>query len=162
MPRFLILGAAVALIAAACGSAAVSDPVASTTTVAAAVTTTVATDHVEGDNDGDHDNAGSTETPDRSVEVLMNEFSFDVNPVEVTAGETVEFVVTNTGVVEHEFRVSNQERVDEHLESGHDDRDEGPGAAASASPATKRSAYVRDTACRWRIALHPLKAAIGL
>ncbi len=53
MPRFLILGAAVALIAAACGSAAVSDPVASTTTVAAAVTTTVATDHVEGDNDGD-------------------------------------------------------------------------------------------------------------
>ena len=131
MSRFLILGAVVALVAAACGSAAVSDPVAPSTTAAAVVTTTVAGDHVEGDNDGDHDSAESEETPDRSVDVLMTEFSFDVDPVEVTAGETIEFVVTNTGVVEHEFRVSNQERVDEHLASGHDDHDEGSGDAAT-------------------------------
>jgi uncharacterized cupredoxin-like copper-binding protein len=130
MPKFLILAGAVALVAAACGNAATADSVAP-----APATTTVAADgdHVEGDNDGDHESAGSTETPDRTVEVLMTEFAFDVDPVEVTAGETIEFVVTNAGVVEHEFRVSNQARIDEHLEAGHDDHDEGSGGAGTGS-----------------------------
>lgn len=55
----------------------------------------------------------------------MTEFAFDVDPVEVAAGETIEFVVTNAGVIEHEFRLSNGHRIEEHLASGHDDHDDG-------------------------------------
>jgi uncharacterized cupredoxin-like copper-binding protein len=68
---------------------------------------------------GDAD-TGSTGDSDRTVEVLMTEFAFDVDPLEVAAGETIEFVVTNAGVVPHEFRLSNTHRIEEHMASGHE------------------------------------------
>jgi len=60
----------------------------------------------------------------------MTEFAFDVNPFAATAGETVEFIVTNAGVVEHEFRVSNEHRIEEHLAAGHDDHDDNDDASS--------------------------------
>lgn len=60
----------------------------------------------------------------RVVEVELTEFAFAAESFTFTPGETVEFVVTNAGVVEHEFRLSNQDRVEEHLAGGHDDHDD--------------------------------------
>lgn len=76
-------------------------------------------DHAE----DDHDDAITPEK-DRTVEVAMNEFSFAPGDFEAMAGETIEFVVTNLGVVEHEFRLSNEHRIEEHLASGHADHED--------------------------------------
>lgn len=75
-------------------------------------------------SDDDHDDATTSEK-DRTIEVAMNEFSFEPGEFEAMAGETIEFVVTNLGVVEHEFRLSNEHRIEEHLAAGHADHDDG-------------------------------------
>ncbi len=63
---------------------------------------------------------------DRSIEITMSEFAFTPVPLEVSAGETIEFVATNEGAIEHEFRLSNDHRVEEHIAAGHEDHgDEG-------------------------------------
>jgi uncharacterized cupredoxin-like copper-binding protein len=67
--------------------------------------------------DTDHSATGDS---DRTIEILMTEFAFDVDPLVVAAGETIEFVVTNAGVVPHEFRLSNAHRIEEHMASGHE------------------------------------------
>ncbi len=90
--------------------------------------------HEEGDEHGEeaHEETDGHDMEameaDRTVEVIMTDFAFDVDPITVSAGETVEFVITNAGVIEHEFRVSNDHRVEEHIASGHDDHDENEGA----------------------------------
>ena len=71
--------------------------------------------HAEDDDHG----AGEATEAGRVVEVTMSEFAFDPGSLEVAAGETITFVVTNAGVVEHEFRLSNQHRIEEHKASGH-------------------------------------------
>ncbi len=76
-------------------------------------------------DEGDHDMADMD--ADRTIEVTMTEFAFDSNPITVSAGETIEFVITNAGAIEHEFRVSNDHRVEEHLAGGHADHEEGTG-----------------------------------
>lgn len=149
MYRFFALAAAVALIAAACTTSPSDVPHEDETSATSITTTTTAAadddahidedsldgelanagaaddDHVDEDPlDGGNDDDDSLAAADRTVDVLMTEFAFDVNPFEVTAGETIEFVVTNAGVVEHEFRVSNDHRIEEHLASGHDDHDD--------------------------------------
>ena len=45
---------------------------------------------------------GTVDTP-RRIEVDATEMAFDRGSIDVTAGETVEFVVTNSGAVTHEF-----------------------------------------------------------
>jgi uncharacterized cupredoxin-like copper-binding protein len=125
MSKLFLLVVAVALIAAGCGAAATSadgDTAAATTTVApttslAPGTTVAPTTTMASHGDAD---TGSTGDSDRTVEVLMTEFAFDVDPLEVAAGETIEFVVTNAGVVPHEFRLSNTHRIEEHMASGHE------------------------------------------
>lgn len=72
--------------------------------------------------DDDHDDVGIE--ADRTVEVAMNEFFFAPGEFEATAGETIEFVVTNLGVVEHEFRLSNGHRIEEHIAEGHADHED--------------------------------------
>lgn len=149
MRRLFVLTAAVALIAAACTTSPSDVPHEDEigTTSSTTTTTNAAGDddhsdedsldnqqadkgaandeHVDEDplDDGNTDD-GSIAAADRTVEVLMTEFAFDVNPFDVAAGETIEFIVTNAGVVEHEFRVSNEHRIEEHLASGHDDHDD--------------------------------------
>ncbi|MEA2002040.1 MAG: plastocyanin/azurin family copper-binding protein [Actinomycetota bacterium] len=81
-------------------------------------------DDVRGDDD--HDDQ-AVAVADRSVEVALTEFTFEATAFEVTAGETVEFIVANTGVLEHEFRLSNEHRIEEHLAAGHADHEDGAG-----------------------------------
>ena len=61
----------------------------------------------------------------RVIEVTMSEFAFEPSVIEVAAGETVTFIIENVGVVEHEFRLSNAHRIDEHIASGHADHHDG-------------------------------------
>ncbi len=117
---------AVLLVTAACsstGDADAPDPVAQDDQ------TTQETDHDEAEDadhneaeDADHDEASGD--VDRVVEVDMSEFAFAADSFEFTPGETVEFVITNSGVAEHEFRLSNLGRVDEHIAGGHADHDD--------------------------------------
>ncbi len=127
MTRLFVLGAAVMLVAAACAlpdtaphadeiTTTSSTTTSSTTTTTMAATTTIAVDD-------DHTEDVQAAEADRTIEILMTEFAFDVDPVNVAAGETIEFVVTNAGVVPHEFRLSNEHRIEEHLASDHDDHE---------------------------------------
>lgn len=88
-------------------------------------------DSMAHDDDESHDDSTTDEntTPaDRTVEIAMTEFAFEPASLTVVAGETIEFVVTNDGVVPHEFRLSNAHRIEEHIASGHEDHgDEGEG-----------------------------------
>lgn len=139
MTRLFVLGAAVMLVAAACAlpDAAThadetvttsSTPTSSTTTTLAATTTITVDDHADdGAVDDDHAEDDQAAGADRTIEVLMTEFAFDVDPVDVAAGETIEFIITNGGVVPHEFRLSNEHRIEEHLASGHDDHEDSDG-----------------------------------
>ncbi len=54
---------------------------------------------------------------DRAVDVELSDFAITADDLEFLPGETVQFNVSNAGVVEHEFRLSNQDRVDETRES---------------------------------------------
>ena len=50
----------------------------------------------------------------------MNEWSYEPANLTVAAGETVEFVVTNEGEIQHEFRLTTEHAAMEHIASGHD------------------------------------------
>ena len=117
MRKFAIAVAAVALVVAACGNtsdqaAGPEDPLGQAPVV-----------HADGDHaDDDH---GATE--ERAVAVTMTEFDFSFDEdstLTVQTGETVQFVVTNAGVVEHEFRLTTAAEAQEHLEAGHEDHDD--------------------------------------
>jgi len=140
----------VALIVASCGGTSDSsaettttiETAISTTTTEAATTTTEAitsttmettttssqvmdestttTDHAE---DDDHSEGDDHADVDRTVEIVMTDFAFEPEQLEVSSGETIRFVVINAGAVDHEFRLSNAHRIEEHLASGHEDHD---------------------------------------
>lgn len=63
----------------------------------------------------------------RTVEVLMTEMAFEPSNFSVQAGETVQFVLRNQGVVEHEFRLTTQHAAEEHIASGHEGHDDEDG-----------------------------------
>lgn len=105
------------------------------------MTEETAADHLEGDEhatdehgddmaDMDHatmsvDLADEGAIADRTVDVVMSEFAFDPGPIEVVAGETIEFVIHNEGAIQHEFRVTTQEAIDHHVDEGHSDHTDG-------------------------------------
>lgn len=64
------------------------------------------------------ESAGTTDNP-RRIEIDAKEFAFSPSGIDITPGETIEFIVTNSGAVAHEFVVTNQVEIDEHLEAGH-------------------------------------------
>ncbi len=105
--KFALLTAG-AVILAACGGAA-------------ATTTTAATGH---DDEATQTESSHDEAFDRQVEITMTEFAFTPDTVTVKAGETIRFVVTNDGQIEHEFRPTTVAGADEHLASGHTDHEE--------------------------------------
>ncbi len=51
---------------------------------------------------------------DRVIQVKMGEMFFDPGTVEVTEGETIRFVVTNTGEFVHEFNIGTAEMHEAH------------------------------------------------
>ena len=141
MVRIFMLVAALALVAAACGTqtdddhsaetaaAAVSTTTAAPTTTIASTTTLAATPETTASDQAEPDESatptdGTTTNGDRIVEIVMTDFAFDADPLQVAPGETIEFVVINAGVVLHEFRLSNAHRIEEHLNDGHDDHDD--------------------------------------
>lgn len=136
---YLITGV-LALVAASCGggaNTAADDTLPEPTTTEAAPTPTEAPDtttseatsttmeHMDDSHmdDSSHDDGDESAVPDVTIEVTMTEFEFDPAGFEVSAGQTVEFVVKNDGLVEHEFRASNEHRIDEHIAAGHEDHD---------------------------------------
>jgi uncharacterized cupredoxin-like copper-binding protein len=63
---------------------------------------------------------GETTGSDGSrVAIEATEFAFAPDLVVASAGETIEFIVTNGGTLEHEFRVTNQADIDAHIAGGH-------------------------------------------
>lgn len=83
-------------------------------------------EHQEGDHRPGDVIPEAVGEPTMEIDVVLNEFSFDPDPVEIEAGTTVRFHLTNEGAIQHEFRLSNDHRVEEHLASGHaDHEDEG-------------------------------------
>ncbi len=60
--------------------------------------------------------------PDRSIAVDASDtMRFGPSTISVTAGETIAFVVTNTGEAEHEFVLGNASAQAEHAEEADDD-----------------------------------------
>ncbi len=57
---------------------------------------------------------------DREIEVVIADYSFEPSSIEVEAGESVRFLVANTGSFEHEFRLTNRHGADEHVDGGHE------------------------------------------
>ena len=117
---FVLVLVGVACTETASGDVLSADPDGNTELAAEAPGTDADTDVVEEAHAEDDDHgAGKATEAGRVVEVTMSEFAFDPGSLEVAAGETITFVVTNAGVVEHEFRLSNQHRIEEHKASGH-------------------------------------------
>ena len=114
MKKFAIALAATALVAAACGGPA--EPTAETYPA-----TTIGEIPVVHDEPSHEDGI-------RELSVTMTEFSFTfdewVTTLAVTAGETVQFIVTNDGVAEHEFRLTTAAEADEHVGLGHSTHDD--------------------------------------
>lgn len=67
---------------------------------------------------------GEESDSERTIDIVMTDYTFEPEQIEVSAGETVTFLVVNDGAVDHEFRLSNAHRIEEHLASGHGDHDE--------------------------------------
>lgn len=83
--------------------------------------------HAAGNHDGGHDGEmaigqpGDPSQVDRTVEVSMvetedAEMLFEPRDLSFEAGETVRFVITNTGMLEHEFVLDTTEEIAEHKE----------------------------------------------
>lgn len=72
--------------------------------------------HDEGETVGEQEAGGAH----RVVEIAMTELEFNPDRLDVTAGETIRFEVTNTGAIVHEFRLSNAHRIEEHIAGGHE------------------------------------------
>jgi uncharacterized cupredoxin-like copper-binding protein len=120
----LVLFAAMFLITSACGRV----PADSIGAVATPIDQAVQEEADHADDGDDHAEEAVYIEPsgdaDRVVEVDLSEFAIDAHSFEFSPGETIEFIITNSGVVEHEFRLSNQVRVDEHVAGGHADHDD--------------------------------------
>lgn len=122
--RYLItLGAIAALTLAACGGGNDDADTASGDTTDEMADDTSNGDMTDGDmedmedhdEEGDHDDSfafgepGDPADADRTVEIEANDsLKFDPDSVEVTAGETVTFVITNTGNLDHEFVLGDE------------------------------------------------------
>ncbi len=109
MRKFAIALAATALVAAACGGT--SEPQTSGPVDALGEAPVV---------------VGDDEV--RDVHVTMTEFSFAFDEggtsLNVASGETVRFIVANSGALEHEFRLTTAAEAAEHLEAGHSTHDD--------------------------------------
>lgn len=61
--------------------------------------------------------AATADEADRSIEVeLLDSLAFDPPGIEVSAGETITFVITNTGKAHHEFVIGDEGGQVKHAE----------------------------------------------
>jgi len=103
----LSLGVVVLLVAAACSTPTIDSSAQQPTGGSVAA---------EGEMSGQMVHAGT----DDVVDIELSDFAINAVAHDFTPGESVEFRVVNNGVVAHEFRLSNQVRVDEHVAAGHE------------------------------------------
>ncbi len=118
--RIPILAAVVALAVSACSSPA---PAPETTTTTPAATTTIA------------EPTTATAAPTvsdgvREVTIVMTEFAFEPDSLDVTPGETIAITFVNEGVIEHEARLDTVHGVDDHIAGGHEGHEHGDGPLA--------------------------------
>ncbi|WP_375551438.1 plastocyanin/azurin family copper-binding protein [Rhodophyticola porphyridii] len=59
---------------------------------------------------------GTAENVDRTIEIDMTEMAFDPDVIEVQEGETIRFVVTNSGRFVHEFNLGTRETWRSHAD----------------------------------------------
>lgn len=129
--RAALTAVVLALGAAGCGGDAGAD------SGAIGTAPTAAEDgHDETHGDGGHADAGhgtggaaAATDADRTIEVAANDdLSFDPSTIQVTAGEVITFVVTNTGEAPHEFVLGDasiqQQHATEMAQGGHGDHAE--------------------------------------
>ncbi len=76
--------------------------------------------HQQGTEDAAHNDSGTDGMPgktadtDRTVRIEARDLAFNVKRVQVRAGETVRFVITNTGKLPHEFVIASHAEHVEH------------------------------------------------
>lgn len=131
MPLFV----AAALVLGACagtdqapttGGQVTAPPSATASEVAAAPSE--APSHASSEPDAAHDDPSAE--ADRTIEITMSDIAFDVDSLQVAAGETIRFVFTNVGEARHEAVVGDDHVQAEHAEQmaggmSHDDMEQG-------------------------------------
>lgn len=119
----IVAFASVSLLAVACSTGGSSaSPTAST---AAATSSDTPGGHADAFSFG---MAGDPASADRVIKVRMvDPFAFDPAQIEVAAGETITFTVTNAGQLDHEFLIGDEATQDEH-EMEMDDGETGMGS----------------------------------
>ena len=112
----LVLGAlALGLVVAACGGTATTAP--ESTTSVPDTTTVPTTDTVDDHSEFSFGEAADAASADRVVEIIASDdFRFDPAAIEVSAGETVMFRVTNSGAIPHDFTLGDQATQQSHAE----------------------------------------------
>lgn len=71
---------------------------------------------VAGCGDADDNAAGPAETPTRRIDVEMQDLAFSPTSIDVEAGETIRFVFTNTGKVDHEAYIGDPAAQRQHAD----------------------------------------------
>lgn len=132
--RLIGILAVLAMVLAACGGGADADAEAAPSEPAESSEEVAVTDEQHEEDEGsheedesshedgdDHDDEftfgrpGEASEADRVVEVDANDdFTFSPAEIAVSAGETVTFVVTNTGAIPHDFTLGDQATQDAH------------------------------------------------
>jgi uncharacterized cupredoxin-like copper-binding protein len=64
--------------------------------------------------DDDSDASGDGTNADRTIELDMSDTEFDPESIEVNQGETVRFVFTNTGKVDHDAFIGDKDAQADH------------------------------------------------
>jgi uncharacterized cupredoxin-like copper-binding protein len=130
-----------------------------------------ADDEAPHEDEADHvdDDAGQSDEyvpvadgePSSEFDVVLGDIFFESTAVMVEAGQTVRFNLANEGVIDHEFRLSNPHRIDEHIAAGHEDHgdtghhEENPDIVVTLTPGETRSidvTFPADTALFTEIA----------
>lgn len=78
-----------------------------------------------GEHEGGHQGEQSDAEIDRTIGIEAGEMWFDPETLDIRPGETVEFEITNTGNIEHEFVIGDAQAQEEHRKmmqemDGHD------------------------------------------
>ncbi len=117
-PRALAALIPVALLVAACsGGATPASPSPTASPVAAASPTIAASVAPSVGPSEEPSAATSAEPPSGEIRVVLSDtMRIAPDPIAVKAGEEITFVVTNEGVIVHEFFVGNEEEQAEHAE----------------------------------------------
>jgi len=121
--RFVALVAAIGLTVAACGTDDGPDAGDTSGSEAAAAAITAADDADHTDDEAEHDEEFNFGEPadaadaDRVIEILAkDDFTFDPDVLQITAGETVTFRIENVGKLPHDFTLGDADLQEEHAE----------------------------------------------